>query len=150
MRQLALRILGDAALAEDVVQESFLHALQHFDRYRPEADPYVWLRTIAVRAAIDRLRRLGRWTSDSNLIDQPAADSADAWARRQQLAEQLQSALGQLSAMERLAFLLRHVEQCDTAEVAAALGTNPNNSKQVTFRALQKLRTAMRAWREET
>ena len=45
-----------------------------------------------------------------------------------------------LTPTERTAFVLRHMEDCSTEEIGAALGIAPNAAKQAVFRAVQKLR----------
>jgi RNA polymerase sigma-70 factor (ECF subfamily) len=50
------------------------------------------------------------------------------------------AAMRSLTPQEYTAFVLRHMEQSNTGEIAAALGIAPNAAKQVVFRAVQKLR----------
>ena len=45
--------------------------------------------------------------------------------------------------MEQAAFVLRHLEDCSTDEIAAALGIAPNAAKQAVFRAVQKMRSRL-------
>ena len=58
-----LRILRDETEAEDILQETYLRALSRLRSFRGEGDPIGWLRRIAVRLALNRLRakRLRRW-----------------------------------------------------------------------------------------
>ena len=51
-----------------------------------------------------------------------------------------QAAMGELTPTERTAFVLRHMEDRSTEEIAAALNIAPNAAKQAVFRAVQKLR----------
>ena len=51
-----------------------------------------------------------------------------------------QAALSELTPTERTAFVLRHMEDRSTDEIAAALNIAPNSAKQAVFRAVQKLR----------
>jgi RNA polymerase sigma-70 factor (ECF subfamily) len=48
-----------------------------------------------------------------------------------------------LTPTERLAFVLRHMEDRSTEEIATALGIAPNSAKQAVFRAVQKLRQSL-------
>ena len=57
LQRLAMRIVGNQAAAEDVVQETFLRALRALDRFDPETEVLPWFRRIASNAAIDHLRR---------------------------------------------------------------------------------------------
>ena len=51
-----------------------------------------------------------------------------------------QAAMNELTPTERAAFVLRHMEDRSTDEIAAALNIAPNSAKQAVFRAVQKLR----------
>jgi len=51
-----------------------------------------------------------------------------------------QAAMSELTATERTAFVLRHMEDRSTEEIATALHIAPNAAKQAVFRAVQKLR----------
>ena len=55
-----------------------------------------------------------------------------------------------LTATERTAFVLRHMEDCTTEEIGAALGIGPNAAKQAVFRAVKKLRVRLAVLRVRT
>jgi RNA polymerase sigma-70 factor (ECF subfamily) len=59
-------------------------------------------------------------------------------------------ALRSLSPTERTAFVLRHLEDRSTEEIAAVLGIAPNAAKQAVFRAVQKLRLRLATLRVRT
>jgi RNA polymerase sigma factor (sigma-70 family) len=72
---IALRILGDRAEAEDVLQEVYINLWQHAARFDAErASPISWLATFARNRAVDRLRRL---TAGGAMRREPL-DAADA------------------------------------------------------------------------
>lgn len=54
------RYLGDAELAQDVFQNTFLQVYQKIDQYQPGRPVRPWLYTIATHQAIDAMRRAGR------------------------------------------------------------------------------------------
>jgi RNA polymerase sigma-70 factor (ECF subfamily) len=58
-----------------------------------------------------------------------------------------QAAMHSLTPTERTAFVLRHMEDRTTAEIAAALGIEPNAAKQAVFRAVHKLRSRLATFR---
>jgi len=60
------------------------------------------------------------------------------------------AALHSLTATERTAFVLRHMEDRTTAEIGAALGIDPNAAKQAVFRAVQKMRRRLAPLRVTT
>ena len=58
---LALRLCGRADLAEDVVQEAFMKAIEKLSSYRGDAPFGAWLKRLVANSAIDRLRAEKRW-----------------------------------------------------------------------------------------
>jgi len=146
------RIVGDAAAAEDAVQETFLRAYRFLARFDDRAEFSTWLHRIAVNAAIDELRRRRR----HRLEVAPAAEapgleevlaSAEPAPDRRALATELgratATALAGLTPVERAAFVLRHYEGRSIAEISATLGKRENATKQSIFRAVRKLRAAL-------
>ena len=126
-------IIIDRHLAEDVVHEAFLEWWQHPARYDPtRATLESWLRTIAHRRAIDRIRsreasrrrdlRLG--IRDHHSTDH-SLDQFDAHFSRAQLRE----ALSALTDKQRDAVLLRYLGERSTAEVARDLDTTLGTAK---------------------
>src|SRR6476469_6195627 len=88
----ALLVVGDAAAAEDIAQESFLAAvrsLDRFDRTRPFGP---WLHRIVVNRAIDftRARRLRR-EIDLERVAEPAASESELDSRAEEIAVALSS-----------------------------------------------------------
>lgn len=63
------RLDGDAAAAEDVVQQTLCRGLEHLDRYRGEASLYTWLCQICRNAIVDYWRARGRETSTFVLLE---------------------------------------------------------------------------------
>ncbi|MDX6511296.1 MAG: hypothetical protein QOE36_800, partial [Gaiellaceae bacterium] len=76
---LALRIVRDDALAEDVVQEAFLNAWRSATRFLPErGKASTWLLTLVHRRAVDLVRREERRRADSlEGAPEPTGSSTD-------------------------------------------------------------------------
>ncbi|MGE5675154.1 MAG: RNA polymerase sigma factor, partial [Mycobacterium leprae] len=55
------RMCGDGALAEELMQEAFVRALQAAKRYRPQGRVSTWLFAIAANLLRDHWRRKARW-----------------------------------------------------------------------------------------
>jgi len=153
----AERIVGSAAAAEDVVQETFLRAYRALARFDERYELLPWLQRIAINAAIDEVRRaqreapLGRAGQDGEWHDLDPADAAPSPEREAASAgigRAAARALGDLSEDERTAFVLRHLEGRPIAEISRALGKGDNATKQSIFRAVRKLRRALAAWTE--
>jgi RNA polymerase sigma-70 factor (ECF subfamily) len=77
----ALRLTHDRAEADDLVQETWLRALRHFDQFDPGSNCRAWLVTILRNAFLNRLRRQGRERLESDMTGErgdsaPFEDSA--------------------------------------------------------------------------
>jgi len=147
--RLALRMTGNVQDAEDVVQDTFLKAHRSFDRFDARASVATWIYRIAVNASIDVLRRrrdavAPRPPGNGDSYPMEALPSGqplpDRLAFSGQVDRRVASALTLLSARERAAFVLRHLEGMPVERIAEVLQIGPNAVKQTVFRAVQKLR----------
>ena len=59
-KRIALRVLGNAADAEDAVQDAFLSAYKHLDQFKGQAQMSTWLTTIVVNKARMKVRQRSR------------------------------------------------------------------------------------------
>ncbi|MDL4814203.1 RNA polymerase sigma-70 factor [Actinomadura opuntiae] len=134
----AYEILGSAADAEDVLQETWLRwAEVDLEQVR---DQRAFLVRVATRRALDRLRVLrrrkesyvGPWLPEPLLTAPDVAESAE-------LAESLSMAmmlvLETLSPTERAVFVLREVFDVDYDEIAEAVGKTPAAVRQIAHRS---------------
>jgi RNA polymerase sigma-70 factor (ECF subfamily) len=158
--RVAYRITGNESDAEDVVQEAFLRGYRKLAGFESRANFSTWIYRIAVHCALDKVRhRRGDEVSrvgESNDPEQDQLQVADQTAGPErillsgEIGSLQQAALHSLTATERTAFILRHMEDCTTAEIGAALGIDPNAAKQAVFRAVQKLRRRLAPLRVAT
>jgi RNA polymerase sigma-70 factor (ECF subfamily) len=124
---LALRILRDQGDAEDVVQEVFSQAWREASRYRASRGNVVaWLMTLARSRAIDRLRgrrsRPEPMADPAAVVDMPdLAQPVDEQLALSGQAEQIRSALEELSLLQRVAIELAFYEGLTHAEIAERL-----------------------------
>jgi RNA polymerase sigma-70 factor (ECF subfamily) len=130
----ARRVTGDASLAEDACQEAFLRAFRALGKFRPEASFRAWLRTIAVRCAIDVMRRR---RPDSPLPPEPAGAPEDS---RHEDADLLRAALAALSPVEREILLARELEGVDDREIARRLDMSVTAVRVRIHRARRRIR----------
>jgi RNA polymerase sigma-70 factor (ECF subfamily) len=124
---LIYRIVGNVEDAQDLAQETFIKALQRGGQLRDLTKAGHWLSRIASNTAIDFLRRHGRMPALSldDLLE-PLRAPAELDPERQLLRAEsrrgLESGLSRLTERERLALVLRDVEDLPVEEVAALLG----------------------------
>ena len=118
------RLVGPTSDLADLVQSTFIAAIQSFDRYRGEASLKTWITRIAVHVSWKQLRAGVRRRVPLQLVPDLAlpgdpARAPDAELSTQQLARRLYELLDRLSPKKRVAFLLYTVEEYSLEEVAA-------------------------------
>jgi len=145
---LALSMLGDPGLAEDVAQEALVRAWRHAPVYDPRRGAVsTWVLTIGRNLTIDALRMrralptdpddligLGLWSSEPSPDD--AAVTSDA-------AQGLRLALSKLGADQRRALVLAYFYGMTAAEVGEAEGIPLGTAKTRIRAGLKKLRETM-------
>ena len=138
-----LKITGNDAMAQDAVQEALTSAWSKRDQFHGEAKLETWIHRIAVNCALGALRRQKptQW-GQQELLPDPGPSPLDA-RLEQELGRDLQTALAALTDLERVCFVLKHLEQWRLAEIAEHLDTKVDAVKQALFRALRKLRKSM-------
>lgn len=116
------RMVGNAADAQDLTQETFIKALQREDQIRDEEKAAHWLSRIATNTAIDFLRRHGRVSyCDLEAAPEHSWDTPERLLLRKEQQNYLEEGLSRLTDRERAALILRDVEGLPAEEVAALL-----------------------------
>jgi RNA polymerase sigma-70 factor (ECF subfamily) len=135
---LALRMLGNRAVAEDLAAETMARAYVRWDRLDPERR-VGWVLRVTSNQAIDVLRKRGH-TMVPEVID-----LEDGTALRIALA----AALAKLPRRQREAIALRYLSDLSEAETAEALGIGVGSVKTHTHRGLAALRASLGSRFEE-
>ncbi len=135
----ALRVTGNPADAEDVLQTVFLRVLSRQDGSEAARSPAAYFRRAADNAAVDLLRR--RAVHAETAYDDLAAGSGVQPAGL--LKERLRRAIATLPAEDATLFLLRHVEGLSIDEVAGAFRLEKNTVSVRLHRIRLRLRSEM-------
>ena len=139
-----LRITRSRELAEDAVQEALLSAWNKRAQFQHGATLETWIHRIAVNAALQLIRKQRPTMFHSLDVEVAAEDrSPEAIVADVSLGNALSTALEKLTEIERVCFVLKHLEQWRLAEIADELGSNVSSVKQAIFRAVKKLRISM-------
>lgn len=134
---LAMRVLGNAASAEDIVQDVFLKMMDAIKGYRGDAPFGAWLKRLTVNAAIDQLRAQRHLDQDdperlfANVAEMSVTtpdDSHDAMALLQRLPPRA-----------RLVLVLHELEGYTHKELAELFGQTESYSKSILSRSLKRL-----------
>lgn len=139
LHRLAFRLLGSAQDAEDLVQDLFVGLPEALHRYEERGRLDAWLRTIATRAALMRLRAARRFV-DATAEEPLARTPEDGLAAR----VTLEHALARLSDALRVVFVLKEVEGYSHAEISNLLGIKAATSEVRLYRAIRALRAMLR------
>jgi RNA polymerase sigma-70 factor (ECF subfamily) len=140
MYRVAVSVVHDHALAEDVVQESVVKAWQALDTFRGEASIRTWLLRITHNTAISALRkRRDDVTAPSELPERPGRLSVEESALLQADRDEIWAALSRLDPVGRTIVVLREVDRMSYEEIAEVLDLPTATVRTRLFRARQQL-----------
>ncbi|HSY99121.1 MAG TPA: sigma-70 family RNA polymerase sigma factor [Terriglobales bacterium] len=152
----AHRHLGNAADAEDAVQDALLSAYKHLDQFKGQAQMSTWLTAIVTNSALMQLRRRPRQTHlslDERFAEEEGNPLAERLAHQgpnpedecqnSELHGRLMQFVSQLSPPLRNAFHLRALDGLTTSEAAHILGVPDGKVKARLARARAKLKRLM-------
>jgi RNA polymerase sigma-70 factor (ECF subfamily) len=149
--RVAYRLLGREADALDAVQDGFIKALRHLDRFRGQSSFKTWFLRIISNAALD----IGRQRKRAARVPQAPTDDppdrfgpsdlppADTELVRADLREKIDSALAQLPEAQRQTFVLHVDGELSYREVADILGISIGTVMSRLFYARQKLKVIL-------
>lgn len=139
---------GSVEVAEELVQDTFLAAVQSLDRFRGRSSLYTWLYGILRNKFRRWVRRKGskaaslRTRGETDGTDQLAArgqPQPDEDLERREAVEQVRRAVERLSADHRAVIAMRYVGEMSYREIGAALGCPIGTVKSRIYYALQKI-----------
>ena len=133
-----LKLTGERAASEDLVQEVFLRILKYRQTYRTDTPFRAWMYQIARNARVDLLRRRRPETSWEPELS-PAVLPTDTAQQAQETAL-LQRALMSMAEEKREVLVLSRFQDLKYEEIAQLLGCEVNTVKTRVHRALQELR----------
>lgn len=154
---LGLRLCDDPTNAEDLVQETFMRALESWDSFEGRSRPSTWLHTIAVRACQRMQRRragepkqmqpLTRLlpSGDEGMIQLPSDEDPEADAVLKEATDAVLAAVAELPLDFRLPLVLKEMTDLSVAEIAEALDVKPATVKTRLHRARLRVRQALAA-----
>lgn len=159
-------------VAEDLVQETLLAAIESALRFKGESSPRTWLTSILRHKIIDRIRKSGREIlraeeEDAERYLTPYFDQNGHWRQERgprplrespernlsdkQFLEVLQVCLGKLSGRLRHVFLLREIDGLTPEDICNELGLSATNLRVMLHRARVQLRDCLeKRWMNES
>lgn len=158
--RLALKMLGDSANAEDVLQNTFLKALQHLPDFEGRSSLSTWLYRIAANEALMMMRK----RRPTVPVDENPDDDDDGFTPTQftdwcclpeqefltdESKSQLDLAIQRLPETLKVVFLLRDIEGLSIRETSEALGLSETAVKTRLLRARLHLRESLSTYYSE-
>lgn len=157
--RIAMAVLGNTEDAEDVMQEAFIKAYRHLDRFRGESKFTTWLTTIAVNESIQKLqaRKPSVPLAESFEMNtekipgrfEPWTSNPEKLYGKQEIRELVERAIKSLAPIYRETLVLRDIEELSAEEAAGVLGITVPALKSRLLRARLMLRECLAASFEE-
>ena len=152
----AMRLLANPSEAEDISQEVFLRAYEHFAELRASPTAPGWLRKVATNLSLNHLSRYrARWSFFSELAGpgedpgpEPEFAAAENLAQDLERADRqrlIESAIQKLPPAQRVPLVLYHLEGFQYDEIAARLKVSLGKVKTDIFRGRESLRKRLRS-----
>ena len=144
--RLACRFLGNAADAEDVVQDAFLKIYVSAPRYRAQASFSTYLHCVVSRLCLDFRRKKRPQITDSLPDVEDPSPSPGIALETEERDQAVRTALQSLPARQRLVIILKYYENCRSSEVAEILGVSEKAVEQLLARGRARLKIELSDW----
>lgn len=141
------RVTARASEAEDLAQETFLRAYRAWTALPPGTNHRAWLYTIATNALRNHLRAERRRYSAHATVRvtrrEIDLDGPEAAAAASEACALTEAAVRRLPLKQRLAFVMRKLEELDYESIGRSLGCSAETARAHVFQALRKVRAAL-------
>ncbi len=149
IHRLAYRMSGNADLAEDFTQDTFVRAFAHLADFRGDASFSTWLHAIAVSVTLNGMRKVKRFRERETELDDARELGAETREAEPDLKERLKVAIESLPEHGRVVFLMHDLEGYTHEEIGEVLDIPTGTSKARLFRARAALREKLAAFAGE-
>jgi RNA polymerase sigma factor (sigma-70 family) len=142
MYSVSLRILGNAADAEDAMQEAFLNAFRNIDTYHGKVSFGAWLRKITINRSLDYLKK--RRIKFEEVNERNAGEDEDETYVGEVDVKRIHKAIQALPDGYRVVLSLHLIEGYDHDEISHILNISNSASRTQYLRAKNKLRDILK------
>jgi RNA polymerase sigma-70 factor (ECF subfamily) len=147
--RLALRMTGNATMAEDLTQDVFVRAFDRLHQFRGESELGTWLHRVALSVILNAVKKRQASVSRELPLDVTAPAASNSGAIELDVRDRVRAALAQLPGDLRVVVLLYDVEGYTHNEIADMLGINAGACRMRLLRAHQLLRSMLPLERQE-
>jgi RNA polymerase sigma-70 factor (ECF subfamily) len=146
--RLVFRLTGDADLAQEFTQETFIHAFGRLSSFRGDAALSTWLYRVATRVTANGMRKVRRFHQRETDIEHAHPIASPASHGDADLRSRLTHAIDALPEPYRMVVIMHDVEGYTHDEIAASVGVPQGTIKSRLFHARARLRAALADFRE--
>lgn len=132
---LAATTCGDAGAGEDLAQEAFVRAHEHWESVSLYDKPGAWVRRVAINLALNRRRRLANEARALLSLNPPERTSDAVFGGD----PEIWSAVRKLAPKQRATIALHYLEDLPVSEIAEILGVSVSATTSTLHKARQKL-----------
>lgn len=144
LMSLGQRMLGEAAEAEDVAQETFLRVWKQAPKWKPGGARFdTWLHRVALNLCYDRLRKRREVVTDDPPERPDPAPSAERGLEARDTAVRVAQALQGLPERQREAIVLCHYQELGNIEAAKVMGVSVEALESLLGRGRRALRARL-------
>lgn len=141
LRRAAFLMCGDAALAEDLLQEALIALAS---RWESVTNPDAFVRRVIYRQRVSAWRRVRHEVVAGDLPERTVTDGAEERARDQEVHDALRT----LPPRQRAALVLRYFEDLTEAQAAEVMGVRTGTVKSLSHQAVARMRQELQARRD--
>lgn len=141
-RYLLARCGGDADLAEELTQQTFVEGVQRRASFDGRSDAVTWLCGIGRHKLVDHFRKSRRDTERQfRIVSEWSAGQSLAWSQ-QELRSGVETALSKLPGEQRIVLVLRYLDRLSVREIATTISRSEKATESLLSRAREAFRKA--------
>jgi RNA polymerase sigma-70 factor (ECF subfamily) len=141
--RLAFRLTGDADLAREFTQDTFVRAFGQLAKFRGDSALSTWLHRITVTVVANAMRKVKRFRERETDLEDVHSFSPDSAGVDPVLRERLHRAIEDLPAIYRTTLIMHDIEGYTHTEIAEILGVAEGTCKSRLSQARAQLRAAL-------
>jgi RNA polymerase sigma-70 factor (ECF subfamily) len=141
--RLAFRLTGDADLAREFTQDTFVRAFGQLSRFRGDSALSTWLHRITITVVANAMRKVKRFRERETDLEDVHPLGSDSMGVDPVLRERLHRAIDQLPEIYRTTVIMHDIEGYTHTEIAEVLGVAEGTCKSRLSQARAQLRAAL-------
>lgn len=145
MFSVALRMVNDTFVAEEVMQKAFIKAFKKIDTYKNEVAFGAWLKRIVINQSMDELKKKNTDIIPISKEIITISEEEENWQIEHEITmEDVKKAMQQLKDKYRIILTLYLIEGYDHQEIAEILNITENTSRTQLLRGKNALKEALK------